>query len=77
MKSHIHTLIVRVRFDKPTTRTHAVAAFRDNVHGVFYPTAFEDDDPETMTIKSARSAGRKSRKLRVVPPLALRHRLRG
>ncbi len=61
MKTRIHEITVKVRFDKPTTRTHAVAAFRDNVHGEFYPCAFEDTDPETMNIKSVRSAARRGK----------------
>ncbi len=55
MKKRVHELIVKVRFDKPTTRAHAVASFRDNVHGDFYPVAYFDGDPEIMKIKSVRS----------------------
>ena len=53
-KSRVHEVIVKVRFDKPTTRAHAVASFRDNVHGDFYPVAYHDNDPEVMKIKSVR-----------------------
>lgn len=59
MKARIHEVIVKVRFDKPTSRAHAVATFKNNVHGTFYPCAFEDNDPETMRIKSVRSSPRR------------------
>ncbi len=55
MKSRIHEVIVKVRFDKPTTRGVAVHMFRDNVHGEFYPWSFDETHPGTMTIKSVRS----------------------
>ncbi len=52
----VHDILVRVRFDKSISRTAAVAAFRDNVHGEFYPTAYNDSDAETMNIKKVGSA---------------------
>jgi len=55
MKSRVHEVIVKIRFDKPTTRAHAVAEFRDNVHGDFYPTQLRDSDPGIFTIKTVRS----------------------
>lgn len=55
MKTRSHEIIVTVNFDKPTTRAHAVASFRDNVHGTFYPTSFFDDEPEIMLIRGVRS----------------------
>lgn len=60
MKSRFHEVVVKVRFDKPTTRAHAVAEFRDNVHGEFYPYARYDSDPETMMITSVRGYRRKA-----------------
>ncbi len=54
MKSKVHEVIVKVRFDKPTTRAHAVAEFRDMIYGEFYPTAHFPTDPEIMTIKTVR-----------------------
>ena len=61
MKSRTHEITVTVRFDKPTTRRHAVAEFRDVVHGEFYPYAPNATDPETMRITSVRSASRTPR----------------
>ena len=62
MKSRIHEVIVKIQFDKPCTRSHAVAEFRDNVHGDFYPTCYDAQQPEMMKIKSVRSAARDRRK---------------
>jgi len=55
MKSRIHEVVVKVRFDKRCTRRAAVEAFRDNVHGTFYPVAYQPTDPETMVITSVKS----------------------
>ncbi len=59
-KSKVHEVVVKIRFDKPISIAGAVAAFKDNIHGEFYLTAWCDNDPETMVIKSVvrRSRGR-------------------
>lgn len=59
MKSYRHEIIVKVRFDKPTTQGQATAAFRDCVHGTFFPSAFHLGDLEIMTITSVRNNPRR------------------
>jgi hypothetical protein len=51
----VHELIVKVRFDKPCSRAFAVSEFRDIIHGEFYPTQYNDDNPETMKIAGVKS----------------------
>lgn len=59
MKTRFHEVIVKVRFDKPITRGEATASFRDNIHGEFYPTCFDESGAETMTITSVRTNPRR------------------
>lgn len=58
MKSRVHEVLVKIRFDAPISRGRAVAEIRDNIHGTFYPTQWEDNDPGEFKISSIRSAKR-------------------
>lgn len=49
-KEKTHEITVKVRFDKPVTKTQARRMFADTVHGEFYP--YEGDGAETMVIVS-------------------------
>jgi hypothetical protein len=66
MKSKTHRVVLELSFDRPCSVTHAVAQAKDCIHGQFYPTAFENSDPEVFTIKavkrvaSVRSQGSKA-----------------
>ena len=51
MKQKLHTLYITVLMDKPCTKGTAASAVRDCIHGEFYPTAFEDDEPETFKVR--------------------------
>ena len=55
MKERVHKITVTVRFDKPITRSQAIAEFRDIIHGEFYPGGYSD--AETMKIGSVKSGG--------------------
>lgn len=55
-KEKTHEIKVKVRFDKPVTKTQARRMFADTVHGEFYP--YEGDGAETMRIVSPK-IGRK------------------
>jgi hypothetical protein len=57
MKSRTHCLTIVVHFDKPCTIKHAVREVRDTIHGEFYPTCREDDEPETYRVRSISSRG--------------------
>jgi len=51
-----HEVLLKVTFNKACSERAAVAAVKDNVHGVFYPTAFEDGDPDQFTVRGAKRA---------------------
>jgi len=52
--SRTHEVLLKVTFNKACSETAAVAAVKDNVHGVFYPTANEDRDPDQFTVRGAK-----------------------
>lgn len=37
MKQKTHEFIIKVRFNKPISKSHALHEVKDNVHGDFYP----------------------------------------
>lgn len=49
--SKVHTLAIRVVFDKPCTRRHAATAAHDTISGTYYPTQWNEKDPGTVTIR--------------------------
>ena len=63
MKSRSHSVIIRVRFDKPCAKAMAVAAVKDSIWGEFYPVHMEEiprqllravDNPSKFTVRSVR-----------------------
>jgi len=53
--SRTHEVVLKVTFDRPCSAAHALAQVKDNIHGEFYPTQFEDKDPGLFTVKGAKS----------------------
>jgi len=51
-----HTLLVRVTFNRPCTRSDAVAAVRESIWGDFYPYMRGDNAPDHFKVAGARSA---------------------
>lgn len=51
-----HRVVVSLTFDKPCTKAEATAAFRDCVHGEFYPYIPRDDGPGEFRIRGVRTA---------------------
>ena len=61
-KQYTHELVIRVRFDKKCTKTHALASVRDCIHGDHYPHQPDiDNDPGVFTVKSFKGMPRKPR----------------
>lgn len=54
MKERTHTLVLTVRFDKKCTKAHAAREVRDCIHGEFYPTQRDDDEPGSFRVSSIR-----------------------
>lgn len=52
-KEKVHTLTIKIRFDKAITKTQAKAEFRDSIYGIFYPGFYSD--AETMRIINVKS----------------------
>lgn len=59
MKTQTHTLLITVRFDKKCTARVARRNVKDCIHGDFYPTAYEDDEPDKFKVTSIRPGPRK------------------
>lgn len=55
-QSKTHTVLLKVAFDKPCSKTAAVKVVRDNIHGTFYPACWKEGDPEVMKIKGVSPA---------------------
>lgn len=62
MKKRQHQLVITISFDRPCTKAHAIDSARQCIHGELFPYAFNDGDPETMTVRGFRQlrAERKS-----------------
>jgi hypothetical protein len=54
MKKKSHTFKITVTFDKKCTISHALQEVRDCIHGEFYPTQREIDEPGTFRVRSFR-----------------------
>lgn len=53
-KQRKHTLLITITMDRPCTAGHAAREVKDCIHGTFYPTAYEDGDPEEFRVASIR-----------------------
>lgn len=51
-KTRTHSFRIRVTMDKPCTAAHALREVRDTIHGTFYPTQSDDDDPGEYRVRS-------------------------
>ncbi len=49
-KQRVHYLTVKVRLNKPVTKTEARREFNDCIHGEFYPGYYSE--AETMKVKA-------------------------
>lgn len=55
MKKRIHQFVITVTMDRKCLRRVALREVRDNVHGDFYCTELEDNDPGMFKIKSIKN----------------------
>jgi hypothetical protein len=51
MKQRTHTFKITVVFDKNCTASHALREVADTIHGEFYPTQREDDEPGSYRVR--------------------------
>lgn len=54
--SKSHKVVVSLTFDQPCTKAEATAAFRDCVHGEFYPYLPRDGAPGEFRIRAVKTA---------------------
>lgn len=54
-KQKTHELVIRVTFDKPCSKKHAINEVKDCIHGEFYPTQHSDSDPEIFKVKNIKA----------------------
>lgn len=59
--SKSHKVVVSVTFDQPCTKAEAVDAFRDCIHGIFYPTILREAAPLEFKIRGIKAAPEEKR----------------
>lgn len=56
-----HELIIKVRFDKPCSKSHALASVRDCIHSDHYPYQPTDQHPGQFDVKTFKHLPRTAR----------------
>lgn len=50
-KKRVHRVTLELSFDRPCGVKHAVAQANDVIHGMFYTTALNPGDPESVKVR--------------------------
>lgn len=61
MKQKLHSFVITIRTDKPCNKSVALREVRDCIHGDFYCSPRDDDDPDGFKVSSFASLPRKPR----------------
>lgn len=51
-----YSFVLTVTFDKGCRAAHALAQVRNVIYGEFYTTSFNDAEPDTLRVRSIKSA---------------------
>ena len=53
-KQRRHEVVLVVTFNRPCSEAHAVAQVKDCINGDFYPSAWDDKDPDEFVVRTAK-----------------------